>query len=170
VADRCNLAVEEERTVRHNCRITLLDVCQATQRDLERYFTQSGSCFGDLRRARLMAQRAAEDSLRMSAHAALQTRPVRGEASEDAFIERYLARLEREERYSDDWEPRFSGGSSVETFLAWECRIRSAKANNAKQHSLRVRPRRTTIRRNVQLLEPAQRSSLVDLLDELLDF
>ena len=132
--------------------VTLLDVCQATQKDLERYFLRPGRCFGDLRRVQLMMGQMAKRTLQMQR---AMTRAGIGLASalSDAFIQAYLDHAKRDERYPEDGEPRFCGGTLEKTRLSWceECdkshrMEKNTHARNAKKRrsrsfrkSLRVR-------------------------------
>ena len=150
-----------------------LDVCQATQRDLERFFRQSGRCFGDLRRMQLLAQQMRKNALRMH-HAMMSSmRPSAAPSptSEDAFIQAYFDRFVLAERFPEDRQPRFSGGTLEKhtgaTRLCCQV-IKNERARNATQHRFaRPAASRKSIRHDFRP-RPPRASSLVDLLDALL--
>jgi hypothetical protein len=110
---------------------TLLDVCVATQQELARFFSQQGSCFGDLRRQRLLtgeseflkaAKGFDRDAWTEEDRRFVESlmRRERGEVPESDWIDEYLMRTDLEARYSEGHMPRFSGGSRVTLSLHLE--------------------------------------------------
>lgn len=125
---------------------TLLDVCMASQRELAKFFSRPGVSFGDLRRQILMARQRMNDAFRAYADSASPPGTARRTAmmseedfdTEDAYIEMYLARLDREERYPEDCQPLFSGGTlekKSKNTMTYRQYKRNVRANNNRQHT-----------------------------------
>ena len=132
-------------------RVTFLDLCQATQKDLERFFLQPGHCFGDLRRNQLMMEQMAKRTLQMY-QVMMRVSINSAAASGEALIQAYFDRAGlSSELYSEGDEPHFCGGPLEKTRLS-ECQERdkwhrteeNVRARNAKSRrgrSFRTSPR-----------------------------